>query len=134
LERVRGDARGGSAGGYGAGDAGVGGSAGGDSANVGGGDQLVREVQELFESWRSPIEGLNLPSAPKKPLLYHENPFAPQPRMHADEEGGMRTAVGRLRSGSVHHLSYITMAHNTIRGAAGGAILNAELLVAKKRL
>lgn len=131
LERVRGDARGGSAGGYGAGDAGVGGSAGGGSA---GGDQLVREVQELFESWRSPIEGLNLPSAPKKPLLYHENPFAPQPRMHADEEGGMRTAVGRLRSGSVHHLSYITMAHNTIRGAAGGAILNAELLVAKKRL
>ena len=134
LGRGRGDARGGAAGGYGMGDAGGGGGGSAGSAGIDSGNQLVREVRELFESWTSPINELNLPSAPKKPLFYHENPFAPQPRMHADEEAGMRTAVGRLRSGSVHHLSYITMAHNTIRGAAGGAILNAELLVAKKRL
>lgn len=97
-------------------------------------DAMLEEAMNVLKEWESPVTGLNLPSAPKKPLLVHENPFHPQPRLHADSEGGMRTALGRLRAGSVHHLSYIAMAHNTLRGAAGGAILNAELLVARGKL
>ncbi|HEX6981169.1 MAG TPA: aspartate-semialdehyde dehydrogenase [Balneolaceae bacterium] len=94
----------------------------------------IEEVQQAFTSWESPIANLNLPSSPRKPIkLYLEERF-PQPRLHADRENGMQAAVGRLRQGAVMDLGYVTMAHNTIRGAAGGAILNAELLVAKGHL
>jgi len=89
------------------------------------------EVEEAFTGWNNPIAELELPSSPKQPIrLYKENRY-PQPRLHADREGGMQTAVGRLREGTVMDIGYVTMAHNTIRGAAGGAILNAELLAAK---
>lgn len=91
----------------------------------------IEEVREAFISWKNPIEELDLPFSPDQPIkLYRENRF-PQPRLHADREGGMQTAVGRLRKGTVMDIGYVTMAHNTVRGAAGGAILNAELLVAK---
>lgn len=92
------------------------------------------EAVELFKTWKSPIADLDLPSAPEHPVFYHEDPRYPQPRMHADSEKGMRTSVGRVRSSNVLDLSYVAMAHNTIRGAAGGAILNAELLVRKEYL
>lgn len=89
------------------------------------------KVREAFTNWPNPIADLDLPSSPANPIrLYEENRY-PQPRLHADRENGMQTAVGRLREGTVLDLSYVTMAHNTIRGAAGGAVLNAELLVAK---
>lgn len=92
----------------------------------------ISEVSRAFTEWESPIADLGLPSSPKNPVrLYTESRF-PQPRLHADREGGMQTAVGRLRTGSVLDIGYVTMAHNTVRGAAGGAILNAELLVAKE--
>lgn len=91
----------------------------------------IKDVREAFENWENPIAGLNLPFSPEQPVkLYRENRF-PQPRLHADREGGMQTAVGRLREGTVLDIGFVTMAHNTVRGAAGGAILNAELLVAK---
>lgn len=90
------------------------------------------EVSRAFNEWKSPIAGLDLPSSPEMPVrLYTDNRF-PQPRLHADREGGMQTAIGRLREGTVLDIGYVTMAHNTVRGAAGGAILNAELLVAKE--
>jgi len=92
------------------------------------------EVRQLFRDWKSPVAGLDLPSAPAHPIFYHDDDRYPQPRMHADSENGMSTSVGRLRTSNVLDLSYIAMAHNTIRGAAGGAILNAELLVRKEYL
>ncbi len=91
----------------------------------------IEEAEQAYTDWDNPIADLDLPSSPKNPVrLYKENRY-PQPRLHADREGGMQTAVGRLREGTVMDLGYVTMAHNTIRGAAGGAILNAELLAAK---
>ncbi len=91
----------------------------------------IEEAEQAFTDWKNPIADLDLPSSPENPVrLYKENRY-PQPRLHADREGGMQTAVGRLRKGTVMDLGYVTMAHNTIRGAAGGAILNAELLAAK---
>lgn len=91
----------------------------------------IGEIQKAFTDWKNPIADLDLPSSPENPIkLYTEDRY-PQPRLHADREGGMQTAVGRLREGTVMDLGYVTMAHNTIRGAAGGAILNGELLAAK---
>jgi len=92
------------------------------------------EVKELYRNWKSPIADLDLPSAPDYPIFYYDDERYPQPRLHADAENGMRTAVGRMRSSAVLDLSYIAMAHNTVRGAAGGAILNAELLVRREYL
>lgn len=94
----------------------------------------IDEVLRLFRSWKSPLESLSLPSAPEHPLFLHEEEHYPQPLLQADEENGMRTAIGRVRSSNVTDISFIAMAHNTVRGAAGGAILNAELLAAKELL
>ncbi|MFU8812539.1 MAG: aspartate-semialdehyde dehydrogenase [Balneolaceae bacterium] len=91
----------------------------------------IDAVRELFTSWKSPIADLGLPSAPDFPIFYHNEERFPQPRLHADSERGMQTAIGRLREGRVTDIRYVAMAHNTVRGAAGGAILNAELLVRK---
>jgi aspartate-semialdehyde dehydrogenase len=91
----------------------------------------VEEAKQALKNWKSPIAGLDLPSAPEFPLNVFDDERYPQPRLHADSEKGMQTAIGRVRSCNVFDLSYIAMAHNTIRGAAGGAILNAELLVRK---
>lgn len=91
----------------------------------------IAEVAEAIENWKSPISGLDLPSAPQQPIkLYKEDRF-PQPRLHAVRENGMQLGMGRLRKASVFDISYVALAHNTIRGAAGGAVLNAELLVEK---
>ena len=91
----------------------------------------IDEVKSVLSEWESPISDLDLPTAPDFPLRLYEEPQYPQPRLHADSKGGMQTAIGRVRSSNVMSLSYIAMAHNTLRGAAGGAILNAELLVRK---
>lgn len=91
----------------------------------------MEEVRETITGWKSPIDGMELPSAPARPVrLYDEQRF-PQPRLHAGREQGMQTSIGRLREGRVLDIGYVTLAHNTIRGAAGGAVLNAELLAAK---
>lgn len=91
----------------------------------------IEETEQAFTAWQNPIADLDLPSSPANPVRLYKQDRYPQPRLHADREGGMQTAVGRLRKGTVMDLGYVTMAHNTIRGAAGGAILNAELLAAK---
>ena len=91
----------------------------------------IEEAEKAFTDWKNPIAVLELPSSPANPVRLYKEDRYPQPRLHADREGGMQTAVGRLRKGTVLDLGYVTMAHNTIRGAAGGAILNAELLAAK---
>lgn len=88
-------------------------------------------IKQEFKNWKSPIAGLGLPTAPGYPLNVYDDERYPQPRLHADSEKGMQTAIGRVRGSNVFDVSYVAMAHNTIRGAAGGAILNAELLVKK---
>lgn len=92
----------------------------------------ISDVQDVYNEWESPIAGMDLPFSPKQPIKLYTDDRFPQPRLHADREGGMQTAIGRLRDGTVLDIGYVTMAHNTVRGAAGGAILNAELLVAKE--
>lgn len=91
----------------------------------------AKEVEKAMREWQSPIADLGLPSAPPYAIKVHEEERYPQPRLHADSEGGMQTAVGRIRNANVLDITYVAMAHNTVRGAAGGAILNAELLVKK---
>lgn len=94
----------------------------------------IDEVSEAVQNWKSPIDDLDLPFAPEQPIrLYSENSY-PQPRLHAQRENGMQLGIGRLRASNIFDVSYMALAHNTVRGAAGGAILNAELLVAKEYL
>ncbi len=90
-----------------------------------------KEAAEIFKNWKSPVADLNLPTAPEYPLMVHEDERFPQPKLQADSEGGMRTSIGRIRESNVLDINFIAMAHNTVRGAAGCAILNAELLAAK---
>lgn len=91
----------------------------------------MEEVRGAIKQWENPIAGLDLPSAPDEPFHVYEDARFPQPRLHADRESGMQLGIGRLRKDEVNDISYLALAHNTIRGAAGGAILNAELLAKK---
>lgn len=91
----------------------------------------IEEVEQAIANWKNPIAHLNLPSSPKQVINLHDNNRYPQPRLHADWENGMQLHMGRLRTSEVFDISFVAMAHNTIRGAAGGAVLNAELLVEK---
>lgn len=90
------------------------------------------EALSLWKQFTPLPQTLQLPSAPKHPILYIEGSDRPQPRKDRDLEGGMAIVVGRLRNCPALHLRFIGLSHNTIRGAAGGGILNAELLVAQK--
>ena len=91
----------------------------------------IEEVESVLRNWKNPIEDLNLPSSPKQVINLHTDDRYPQPRLHSDWENGMQLHMGRLRTSEVFDISFVAMAHNTIRGAAGGAVLNAELLVEK---
>ncbi len=90
--------------------------------------------EEIIESWKSfkgaPQE-LELPFAPAQPIHYFSEDNLPQPKLQRDLENGMAASVGRLREDSIFHYKFIVLSHNTIRGAAGGTILSAELLKAK---
>lgn len=91
----------------------------------------IEEVKEAILNFKNPIADLGLPFAPEQVIRLHDEVRYPQPRLHADHENGMQLHMGRLREAEVFDISFVCMAHNTIRGAAGGAILNAELLVKK---
>jgi aspartate-semialdehyde dehydrogenase len=86
---------------------------------------------EVLAAWRGAVAGLALPSAPERPLVVTDAPDRPQPRRDAEAGGGMTVTVGRVRSDPVLDLRLVALGHNTIRGAAGAALLNAELLVAR---
>ena len=90
--------------------------------------------EEMIAAWngfRAEPQELQLPSAPKNPVVYCGAPDRPQPRFDIDLGAGMTTAVGRLRPCGVLDWKFTVLSHNTIRGAAGAAVLNAELLKAK---
>ncbi len=88
-------------------------------------------VEDLLEAWRKfralPQER-RLPSAPERPIVVRSERDRPQPKFDAQTEGGMATVIGRVRPCPVLHFKYIALSHNTIRGAAGAALLNAELM------
>ena len=91
----------------------------------------LEDVRAAIESFTGEPQQLGLPSAPKHPLHYIDAPDRPQPRLDRDRERGMAVSIGRLRPCNVLDLRMVALVHNTVRGAAGAAILNAELLQAR---
>ena len=89
------------------------------------------EIIAAWSSFRSEPQQLKLPSAPEKPVVYLDASDRPQPRFDVDLGAGMTTSVGRLRPCGVLDWKFTVLSHNTSRGAAGAAVLNAELLKAK---
>ena len=92
------------------------------------------QAEEIIAAWndfRAEPQQLKLPSAPAQPVIYLNSVDRPQPRLDVDSGGGMTTSVGRLRKCNVLDWKFTVLSHNTIRGAAGAALLNAELLKAK---
>jgi aspartate-semialdehyde dehydrogenase len=88
------------------------------------------EVRDALASWRGRPQELGLPSAPPAPVVCLAQPDRPQPRRDALRDAGMAVSVGRIRPCPVLGLKLAALGHNTIRGAAGAAVLNAELMVA----
>lgn len=89
------------------------------------------EAIAALRSWRPPAIAAELPSSPARPLLYYDEPDRPQPRLDRNSEAGLAWTVGNVRRCPVLDLRYMALTHNTLRGAASGSILNAELLVAQ---
>lgn len=90
--------------------------------------------EEIIEKWRTyagRAQALSLPSAPQHFLTYFEEDNRPQTRLDRDLEGGMGVSIGRLREDTVFDYKFVSLSHNTLRGAAGGAVLMAELLCAE---
>lgn len=92
---------------------------------------LLAAVSEVIESFVGEPQRLGLPSAPKQPVQIDRAPDRPQPRLDRDRDNGMTVTVGRIRPCNILDLRMVALVHNTVRGAAGVAILNAELLRAK---
>lgn len=87
------------------------------------------DVRKTFVEFRSPIADDRLPSAPERFITVFDDERFPQPRRHAELGRGMTVSVGRIRSCEVFDVKFVVLVHNTVRGAAGGALLNAELLI-----
>lgn len=91
----------------------------------------VEKVIEALESFKGLPQELELPTAPVHPIIVRSEKDRPQPRLDRDAENGMATVVGRISKDTIFDFKFTLISHNTIRGAAGAALLNAELLVAK---
>lgn len=89
------------------------------------------EILQAFRNFSGEPQQLGLPTAPPRPIVYLEAQNRPQPRLDVERDGGMVTHIGRLRGCPVLGHKFVLLSHNTIRGAAGAAILNAELMEAK---
>ena len=85
-------------------------------------------VVAAWNSFRGRPQELGLPSAPAQPIVYLTEPNRPQPALDVNRDGGMTITIGRLRPCPVLDYKFVALGHNTIRGAAGAAILNAELM------
>ncbi|NPA91831.1 MAG: aspartate-semialdehyde dehydrogenase [Chloroflexi bacterium] len=90
----------------------------------------LEEVREALRTFRSVPQELNLPTAPDPVIVLREEEDRPQPRLDRDAGRGMATTVGRLRPDPILDYKFVLLGHNTIRGAAGASILNAELALA----
>lgn len=91
----------------------------------------IDEIKNAWLNFSGEPQKLNLPSAPLKPLYYFEEDKYPQPRIHRNIDNGMAVSIGRLREDTIFDYKFVILSHNTNRGAAGGAILCAELIKAK---
>jgi aspartate-semialdehyde dehydrogenase len=91
----------------------------------------IAEVRDAFASFSGIPQELRLHSAPQSVIQVMDQPDRPQPKFDRDAGGGMTISVGRLLPDAVLDYRFVVLSHNTIRGAAGAAILNAELLIAK---
>lgn len=91
----------------------------------------VNEIREALASFTAEPQKLELHSAPAKPIIVRDEIDRPQPRLDRDAGQGMSVTVGRIMPDNVFDYRFVALGHNTIRGAAGAAILNAELLVAR---
>ena len=89
------------------------------------------DVRRALADFCAEPQQLKLPTAPAHPIIVRDEVDRPQPRLDREAEAGMATIVGRLRACSVLDVKFVLLGHNTIRGAAGGTLLNAELLYAK---
>jgi aspartate-semialdehyde dehydrogenase len=94
----------------------------------------LADVRAALAGFTSRPQELALPSAPVPPIVVTDEPNRPQPRFDADRGHGMTVTVGRLRPCPVLHTKFVALGHNTVRGAAGAAILNAELMMAEGML
>jgi aspartate-semialdehyde dehydrogenase len=94
----------------------------------------LRELREALESFRSLPQELGLHSAPPVPIVVRDEADRPQPKLDRDAGKGMTITIGRLMPDAVLDYRFVVLSHNTIRGAAGAAILNAELLIALGQL
>lgn len=90
----------------------------------------LADIRDALSGWRGRPQDLGLPSAPSSPIVCLEPPDRPQPRRDAGRGGGMTISVGRIRPCRILGTKLAALGHNTIRGAAGAAVLNAELMVA----
>ena len=91
----------------------------------------MEEMIEVWNNYESEAVKLGLPSAPKQFLQYIDEDNRPQPALDAKFEGGMGVSIGRLREDPIFDYKFTCLSHNTLRGAAGGAMLSAELLYKK---
>ncbi len=89
------------------------------------------QILEIWKNFKGPAQELDLPSAPKQFLHYFEEDNRPQPKLDRMLENGMAVTLGRLREDTLFDYKFVCMSHNTLRGAAGGAVLLAELLAKK---
>jgi aspartate-semialdehyde dehydrogenase len=89
------------------------------------------EIIQTWKNFESVPQNLKLPLAPSKPIHYSEDKTFPQPKHQRDADKGMAVSIGRLRKDKIFDYSFVILSHNTVRGAAGGAILCAELMKAK---
>jgi len=86
------------------------------------------DIRQAFDKYDSVPQQRDLPSAPRRPVIYMTEADRPQPRKDAERERGMATFIGRLRPCPVLDFKFVALGHNTVRGAAGAAVLNAELM------
>jgi aspartate-semialdehyde dehydrogenase len=86
------------------------------------------EIRQAFAAFRGVPQERQLPSAPAQPLVYLEEENRPQPRLDVERDNGMTVFLGRLRPCAVLQHKFVALGHNTVRGAAGAALLNAELM------
>ncbi len=91
----------------------------------------LHEVEDALRGFTSEAQALGLPSAPAQPVHLLSEPDRPQPRLDRDRDRGMATTVGRVRKCPILDFKFVVLSHNTLRGAAGGSILVAELAIAK---
>jgi aspartate-semialdehyde dehydrogenase len=89
----------------------------------------LEEIVEVWRAYRGMPQEYELPLAPKQPIHYFAEPYFPQPRLQRGLERGMAVSLGRLRPCPLLGYKFVALVHNTVRGAAGGALLNAELMV-----